>query len=436
MRKLNISALLFFLGIGLFAQQLNLPDDPELAAEAKRRFVISVDEMNLERYDKAVQAIQWIDKKVPLLNDGVYINGYKAYEELANATDDETKKNLYLDSMFYFYDMKGEHFELTDREKNNKAYRYYKYWKSNKDRLGDAINAYKAAYENPEQVINNNVVSYMDIVRRYKAYGNPISTNEILEAYSKVTEVIGIKRAQGEDGNKLDQYANIVNSLFTEAVGDEIDCDFIDQNLAKPLDNEEDVTLAKKVFGLLLGQSCSDSPYFLKSALIIQKNEPTSGLAKVIAQQYYKMEDMDNASAYYQQAIGFESDAGKKAALYMDLAKLYAAQGLKIESRQFAMEAAKADAGSSSEAYTFIGNLYMGSYEDCKKGQSQIDDRAVFMAAYDMFQKAADQYGMSQAKAQFPTVSDVFTANKEEGQSIKVGCWMNVTTTIRTRPSE
>lgn len=436
MRKLNISAFLLFLGVGLFAQQLNLPDDPELAAEAKRRFVISVDEMNLERFDKAVQAIQWIEKKAPLLNDGVYINGYKAYEELANATDDEAKKNLYLDSMFYFYNMKGERFELTDREKNNIAYRYYKYWKSNKERLGDAIEAYEAAYEHPEQVINNNVVSYMDVIRRSKAYGNPISINEILEAYGKITNVIGIKRSQGEDGEKLDQYSNIVNSLFTEAVGDEIDCDFIDQNLAKPLDNEEDVTLAKKVFGLLLGQSCSDSPYFLKSALIIQKNEPTSGLAKVIAQQYYKMDDMDNASAFYQQAIGFESDASKKGALYMDLAKLYAAQGLKIESRQFAMEAAKVDNETRKEAYTFIGNLYMGSYQDCKQGQSQIDDRAVFMAAYDMFQKAGDQNGMSQAKAQFPTVSDVFTANKEEGQSIKVGCWMNVTTTIRTRPSE
>ena len=436
MKKLQIAALLLFFSFGAFAQALNLPDDPALADEAKRRFVISADEMNLGRFYEAVKAIQWIEKNTPLLNDGVYINGYKAYEELANATDDEAMKNLYLDSMFYFYEKKGDRFELTDREKNNRAYRYYKYWKANKDKIGDALKAYQVAYDNPEQVINNNVVSYMDIIRRYKAYGQPISTEEVLALYSQIMSIIDIKRAQGESEKKLEQYSNIVNSLFTETVGDEIDCNFIDENLAPPLDMGDDLNLAKKVFGLQLGRGCSASPYFLKAALIIQENEPTGGLAKVIAQQYYKQKDMDNASAFYLEAIGFEEDQEKKATLYMDLAKLYAAQGLKIESRQFAMDAMKADEGIAAEAYSFIGNLYMGSFDDCKKSQSQIDDRAVFMAAYDMFKNAGDQYGMSQAKAQFPTVSDVFTANKKEGDAIKVGCWINVQTTIRTRPSE
>jgi len=436
MKKLQLTLLTLLMGFSAIGQQLNLPDDPEKAAEAKRRFVISVDEMSLERYGEAIKAIRWIEKNTPLLTDGIYINGYKAYESMAEAAPDDAKKNLYLDSMFYFYEKKGERFELTDREKNNEAYRYYKYWKSNKERIGEALEAYEAAYENPEQVINNNIVSYMDVVRRYKAYGNAMSTEDVLAIYGKITNVIDIKRTQGESEQKLEQYSNVVNSLFTEIVGDEIDCAFIDQNLAPPLDLGDDPQLAKKVFGLLLGQGCSDSPYFLKSALMIQKSEPTSGLAKVIAQQYYKKEDMTNASAFYLEAISFEEDLEKKFDLYMDLAKLYAAQGLKIESRQFAMDASKASPDNAAQAYTFIGNLYMGSFNDCKKSQSQIDDRAVFMAAYDMFQKAGDQYGMTQAKGQFPTVSDVFTANKKEGDPIKVGCWMNVTTTIRTRPSE
>ena len=437
MKKLNLILIFFLAAFTLQAQQeLTLPDDPALADEAKRRFAISVDEMGVKRYREALKAIRWLEQNAPQLYDGLYIHGYKAYEELAAKSDSESQKNTYLDSMFYFYDKKGERFELTDREKNNRAYRYYKYWKENKERMEEGLAAYAVAYENPDDVINNNIVSYMDMVRRYKAYGNSISNEKVLDIYSKVMDVISIKREQGEDETKLERYSSAINGLLTMTIGDDLNCEFINKNLAPPLDQGDDLQLAKKVFGLLLGQSCSDSPYFLKAALIIQKNEPTSGLAKAIAQQYYKKKDLDNASAFYLEAINFEEDQAKKGALYLDMAKLYAAQGLKVEARQFARDAANTDPGSTSQAYTFIGNMYMSSFDDCKKSQSQIDDRAVFMAAYDMFQKAGDQYGMTQAKGQFPTVSEVFTANKKEGDAIKVGCWINATTTIRTRPSE
>jgi len=437
MKKFQLLLMLSLISFGAMGQvQLDLPDDPELADEAKRRFAISVDEMTLKRYPEAVNAIQWLEKNTPKLYDGFYINGYKAYEELAKAASDDAQKNLYLDSMFYFYAKKGERYELTDREKNNVAYRYYKYWKSNKQKIGDGMKAYEVSYENKGAVINNNVVSYMDMVRRFRAYGNSFSNEQVLEVYGQIMEVIDIKRANGGDAAKLDKYVATVNGLLTQIIGDDLNCDFINDNLAPPLDEGDDLNLAKKVFGLLLGQGCSDSPYFLKSALMIHESEPTSGLAKAIAQQYYKREDMDNAAAYYTEAINLESNQEKKGDLYFDIAKLYVAQGNKSEARKYAMNASELNSDVAKEAFSFIGDLYMGSFDDCKKSVSQIDDRAVFMAAYDMYQRAGNQAGMRNAKAQFPTISDVFTANKKEGDKIKVGCWVNVTTTIKTRPSE
>ncbi len=438
MKKLNLAILLLFFCASAFAQMpnLNLPDDPALADEARRRFAISVDEMGVKRYDSAIQAVQWLEKNTPLLYDGLYINGYKAYEEMSKKEQDAAKKELYLDSMMYFYDKKEERFELTDREKNNRAYRYYKYWKSNRAKIGRGMETYAVAYENIGKVINNNIVSYMDMVRRFRAYGNEFSNNEVLEVYAKVMAAIEAKELQGEDEAKLERYRSAVNGLLTQIIGDDLNCEFIDTNLAPPLDEGEDVKLAKKVFGLLLGQSCSDSPYYLKSALMIQNSEPTTGLAKVIAQKYYKDGDLDNAATYYQQAVDMEEDYDKKAELYLDLAKLNLSAKNKADARKYALEAAKLGGEAKKEAYSFIGDLYMNSFNDCKKNVSQIDDRAVFMAAYDMYYNAGNYGGMDNAKAQFPTVSDVFTANKQEGDPIQVGCWINVTTKIRTRPSE
>lgn len=417
------------------APQLKLPTDPTLQAEAKRRFAISVDAMASDKYREAAGALHWLMKNAPDLYDGLYINGYKAYEELAEAEKDEAKQNVLLDSMFLSFDLKEKYFELTDLEINNKAYRYYKYWKSNKAKMGDAIAAYEKAYMKPSEVINNNLVSYMDIVRRAKAYGVNIPSDKVFDVYTQVMEAIDMKEQQGEDADRLEKYRDAVNSLLTMTMGDELNCDFINNNLAPKLDQSPDVKVAKKVFGLLLNQQCSDSPYFLKAAEIIQANEPTEGIAKVIAQRAAVAEEYDKAVKYYNEGISMSQDPEKKADLLLDLTSVYIRMGNKPEARKTALQAAEIHQPSEKQALTLVANMYMNSWDDCSKKVSQIDDRSIYMAAYDLYQKAGNTEGMAQAKAQFPTVSDVFTANKKEGDPIRVGCWINVSTTIKTRPS-
>ena len=439
MKKLLNIALILFLAQTAIAQapDLKLPDDPELASEARRRFALSVDEMSIKNYRGAADALNWLMKNVPNLYDGQYINGYKAYEELAKSTSDETLKNTYLDSMFICYERKKELYGLTDRELNNKAYRYFKYWKTNRDRIEDGFAAYQEAYKKPDAVINNNIVSYMDMCRRVSAYKKTLTDDDVLEIYFQINDLIDTKQANGEDEAKMDRYREAVTGILIQTIGEEkLNCDFINTNLAPGLDQGEDPKLAKKVFGLLLSQECSDSPYFEKAAMIIQKNEPTGGLAKVLAQRAYAKKNYDEATKWYKQAIEINEDPAAKGELQMDIAKLNLTKGDKATARTAALEAIKLNPLMDKEAYKFIGNLYMGSFNECARKQSQIDDRAVFMVAYDAFQKAGDRAGMAQAKAQFPTVSDVFTANKKEGDAVKVGCWIQVSTTIKTRPSE
>lgn len=419
-----------------FAQaDLKLPEDSQLQAEAKRRFAISVDAMSADRYREAANALHWLMKNAPELYDGLYINGYKAYEALAEAESDEAKKNVLLDSMFLSFDLKAKYFELTDLEVNNKAYRYYKYWKSNKEKMGEAITAYEKAYEKPSEVINNNLVSYMDIIRRAKAYGEDIPSDQVFDVYTQVMENIDMKEAQGENAERLAKYRDAVNSLLTMTMGDELNCDFINNNLAPQLDESNDIKLAKNVFRLLLNQQCSDSPYFIKAAEIIQSEEPTEGIAKVIGQRAAVAGEYEKAIQYYTQAIELSTDSEKKADLLLSLTSVYIRMGNKPEARKIALQAADLDKSAEKQALTLVANMYMNSWDECSRKISQIDDRAIYMAAYDLYQKVGNQEGMAEAKKQFPTISDVFTANKKEGDPIRVGCWINVSTTIKTRPS-
>ncbi|MFT7150787.1 MAG: hypothetical protein ACI82Q_002662, partial [Nonlabens sp.] len=281
--KRIILALILIQSFQVQGQQLKMPANAELAAEASRRFAIAVDAMSVDKFRESANALHWLMTNVPDLYDGLYINAYQAYEQLSEKATSDTQKEMFLDSMMISYDRKAEVFGLTDREINNKAYRYYKYWKSNKAKMDEGMAAYKLVYLKPNEIINNNIVSYMDLARRFKAYGMNITNEEVIDIYSKVMSVIELKVAEGEDADKLDRYKAAVNGLLTQTMGDDLNCEFINQNLAPPLDLGDDLRLAKKVFGLLLDRGCGDSPYIEVAAKIIQKQEPTEGIAKVLA---------------------------------------------------------------------------------------------------------------------------------------------------------
>ena len=77
----------------------------------------------------------------------------------------------------------------------------------------------------------------------------------------------------------------------------------------------------------------------------------------------------------------------------------------------------------------------MNSYDDCKEGVSRVKDRGVFLAAYEMYQKAGDSQRMASAKAQFPSIEEIFNENMKEGESLTVGCWINETVKLERRPA-
>ena len=64
---------------------------------------------------------------------------------------------------------------------------------------------------------------------------------------------------------------------------------------------------------------------------------------------------------------------------------------------------------------------------------SEVDDRARFIVAYEYYQAAGNSMKMNQAAQQFPTMSTIFTANKEVGEKVSVGCWIQKTVGLKKR---
>jgi len=212
-----------------------------------------------------------------------------------------------------------------------------------------------------------------------------------------------------------------------------IDCDFVRENLGpKFQENPSDIKMDKKIFWFMLDGKCTDDPLWLQSGETILKNEPDFGIAKALGSKFKAAGQLDKSESYFNQALELADDPGAKADMYMQLGSLAEKKGQKSSARGLYRKAVNA-APSKREAYTAIGNLYYGSFNQCAGKQDIVKDRAVYIAAYDMFKRAGNSSAMSSAKAQFPSKEEIFTLNYEKGQSLTVGCWIGESVTIDTR---
>lgn len=92
------------------------------------------------------------------------------------------------------------------------------------------------------------------------------------------------------------------------------------------------------------------------------------------------------------------------------------------------------DSLSANKIYNFVGDLCMQHKHYCMQGNS-LEQRYVYLFAYDMYEKAGNHSGMQGAKKNFPSLADSFTCapNPPTGALVTVNCWINDKTMLRFR---
>ncbi len=399
------------------------------------KLVLAQDDMRMKNYRAATRSLHWLMTNAPEHSKSIYIMAYKAYEKAAEKATDKAEKAMLLDSMMLSYRLKEKQFGLSALEKNNLAFRYYKYFKKDASKYPDAIKAYQEVYKSPESVINNNIVSYMSLIRAYQTKANAFDVKELMGLHTQVSKVIDMKRAAGVDATKLGKYTDAVDQIFLQTVKPVLNCEAIGDLSSEMSADNMDFT--KIIFSWAFEFGCTDEDYFMASAKLMANDAEyaTPGIIKIVAQREAANGNYDEAISWYEKSMPMWEDDMKRASIQMDMAKVFVLQGKKASARTAAFKAAELDAGEASRAYSFVANLYMGSFDDCAEEHSQVEDRTIFMAAYDLFEKAGDTAGMQSAQAQFPTVSQAHQETYEAGTMLDVGCWINVKTKLRTRKS-
>lgn len=441
MRLIKTFLILTLMVAGVNAQaQFNWPEDPEKRSEAQTLWTLFDDNYRVEDVEKAEENLLKLVEKYPGLSRSVYINAISLYKGIYdNAATEEEKENA-AKKVMSFYDMRFKYFPEEEKKViDRKAVDAYTFYIRDADKTRELLDVFEKAYE-----LKGNEV-YYPLGRYYMqlavlAYAREInlSSEDIIAIYNRCMEHIDyhINKAKkaGKSTARYEQIKEFVDAKLADM--NLIDCDFISDKLVpKFMEDTSDPALAKKIFVFAFEGKCTESDWFLQAAETYFATEPQYGVGYMLGVRYGSEKNFEKSIDFFEQSMEHTDDNVDKGKALKQIATTKRIMDDKPAAKKFALEAANVDPSLESDMYELIGDMIMGSSE-CDQKQSQIDDRARFIAAYDYYAKAGNRSKMAQAQAQFPSMSDIFEDNKKEGDNIKVGCWIQTTVQLKRRPKQ
>lgn len=427
MKKVNyLVALLLFVSTAIFA------GGPESAAwawgdkevEAKGTWLNMEKLVKQHQYNDASSEIKWLLSNTPNLNVALYINAIKVYEKREKAEKDLTRKIQMQDSTLMLYDKRIELFGDEANVLNRKGKVAWDYLSKRKGTSGELYALYSKIYElNKAKTYSENMSDYMKAACT-QYLNKKMTKTEIISVYNNCNEVFDAQSAKTTNAKKIDKierYRGLTTQIFSKNV--DINCEDIQNEFGGKFNEKPDVKMAKLIIGLSVSKKCLSNDVFIAAASFLSEKEQSNyALEKILANIHSKNGENEKAIVSFNKALKLTEDSAKIGELYLEIAELNAKDKNFGEARTNALKAVQMNK-SLTKSYSLIGDLYFQSSSTCSTG-NKVQDRAAYIAAYNMYIKAGNSAKAQEAKAQFPSMEEMFLYNQKPGDVVNTGCWI------------
>jgi hypothetical protein len=404
--------------------------------EGKVKFAMYSDNYNFGDYawKDAELPLDWLLNNIPYLTFSMYVNGYKIYDFLEEGAEGD-KKIEYQDKLLNLLDNRIAYFGDEADVLQRKGVKAYPYLIKREDKDYDSLfELYKKIFElNGADTYRGNM-TYLIVMAKIQYSRKKIDADTFIDYLEKVGLAIDEAKTESDEKEK-EKWLKTEEQIESLIPDDIFNCEFITERMGPKLKAEpENLDHAKKVMKFLVKGKCYDTPIFLETAKAVFNGEPTASMASVIAKKYLVSKDFDSTLIWFDKGIEVAGEeTAKKAEFYLEKAQILNAKGRLGEAREAAINAVELDKSNTGQAYILIGDMYMLSGNRCENN-NPVKYRAIYLAAYDAYAIAGAAAKMNNAKEQFPSIEEIFTAGLEEGEKIEVGCWIGGQTELRRRP--
>ena len=310
-----------------------------------------------------------------------------------------------------------------------------------------------------------------------------LDTNIIINAYDEITEVLdGVLDAREEEYQKViekiyilreqldsqviqmdyfeDRYGDLANDSAKafvkynsfQKVANNVDvgfskygtCEVLTDIYGKKLEQSKDEKTLRTIIKLFNKKGCTkDNQTYITAVREIHGIAPTAQTAYYMGVISFKDSEYELARNYFNEALEMYTRQSDSIRVYLMMGQVCLQQKQFSSARDYAHKVLRMSP-LNAEAYLLIGDAY--TYSGCN---TDIPGAASWAAA-DKYSKAMSiasslkdtdpkqhqlyeqaQQSLSRASAHFPKAESYFQRGFQKGQSYRVECWINETTTIR-----
>ncbi len=441
LKTLVILTGLMIYSTSLLAQRMKIQENPKYGPDSASRMecASNLSIMNqyvkIKTYDYAVDSWRFCFRNCPESSKNIYIHGSRIIKHIIENEADPAIADTWVDTLMVLYDQRIEYFNQAGKVYGNKGIDLLRY---RKDAIEEAYTILEKSVNLSQEDVDESVAVTF-ISTTYALYQQQkVGADVMINNYVTITDLLNKKVASGDKDPKIQQAYESIEKVFAESGA--ADCDALIEIFTLKFEaNPDDIELLKKITTLLGETGCEESELYAKTAEKLYSLEPSADAAAKIANVFAQRAEYDKAKEYYNQAINQETDNSKKSKYYYYLAKLTYQENDYPTTRKHCQSALNLNS-AYGEAYILIGSCYAASSPSC--GETDFEKLAVYWAAVDKFAKAkavdpsVKETADEQIKAysqRFPHNEITFFEGYTDGQSYKVGCWIQENTTVRTR---
>ena len=404
-----------------------------------------------------VEPWSWCFNNCPTVSKNMYYHGVRIVSwEIKDAKKkgDTEKANQLVDTLIHIYQQQinafpndpknpkgtlvGKQALMLAKYRKDSTKQYYELFDSSVAMMGNhseasilkgyfwATEMYVKKKYAPRDLVFDNYIKVIDIIEWNL---NNIDTN--------LTDPKKAKKAIREYNNYKVVETYIDKRIENYATCEKLEAYYGPKQEASP----DDLDMARKIVKFFEMRKCTDSDIYYKALEKVHAEAPTAESALSMGNMAMKRKEYAKAKPYLEQATEMMPDSlpNKKGAAYLLLAEDLRTLKQYAAARTAALNALKYKPNEGM-AYVIIGDMYVASAKNCQESGISI----AYWAAADKYQKAINISNDEKVKSiarqrlagiakSFPIKQDLFMRNWTEGQTMKVGCWINETTTVRAR---
>lgn len=391
----------------------------------------------------------------PNANKSIYTDGAKIVEALFQATSDPAEKERLANLAVELQDKRIRFFGNDPKYPTNyilgeKGLAYLDFFGDTKlAEARECLSKSVAAMGSQSKITV--LVKLVDAsYALYKKDPNGLAEQFIAD-YEMASNALGEQAANANNKNAeaAGKQKDYVDNIF--AISGAADCSKLDALYASVVQaNVTNLDMLTKIAKLYKRVRCTESDVYFAACEAAHKLQPTQESAAGCASMSAKKGDIEQAIAYYDQAIklAMVEDAMEDVADYQYNVAYYYYNNLRRypEARKYALASVATLQGlgvnkGQGRCYIIIGMCYAATQLHGNDPKGRILNKTVYWAAVDKFIKAKQVDSSVEAQASefintykkyFPTKEERFDLpNEFSGDTYYVGGWIGETTTIR-----